>query len=297
MGVGNEEGGKPTEGPVSLQAQLDLVKNTSKISGIREFANALVLGKLPDLLPLHIVDAKSLANSFMNAAPRIREETWGRQIDYWMGLADPKLLGRSIHLTVPIRSDGKVNFTLSGYLDGDPNNRDLATKNKGLHAECEFELDEVGRPKLKLKGGLVYVQTSTGDLAYDRLMVVGSNGYIQDILRPGDYHNERLYGATVRLGESLVRGKKLPLPAIHDLDQMEALLEEDGTKLAHQRGPNTYRGLEGDIASFYGKTPDELKRSRVDLVRTLEATLNLPLNTRPAIHGQGTISVPPLVFV
>lgn len=284
---------------LSLKQQLDLVSNSSSVDGIKQFGDALVKGELSKVMPLNLTNGAQYRTAEFTGEPYVHEDTVSYKLEHQQ--YDPSA-HKEIEIIVSTPEDAAEEIRIRGKhtpgmkLDSilEPNKN---KGNNGLHVELWYRfIDGVDEQTVQLDHSLIYVQTTT-DVAYENaVVVVNADGTVEDVLPPGDYHAERLYGADIRKGEELAKNRELPLAAIHELDQLEGAQEQSGDKLKHQRVVGEYASLQQDVAQVLGIPIEQLFSSKIDPVATFEASLNSDLKTRPVQHGEGESSVPPIVF-
>lgn len=290
--------GDPNE--ITFSHQLDIVANARTLDGLKELCDSLMAGRLTETIDLELQDSDQFRPSY-NGDPHFMREPLQTIIEYNLEAVtkDPPST-KDITIKTDTNPDTPQIVTVQGYRRpggrhdqnlGDPNS------NKGTRLQMDYRLTEnlEGR-EVHFDHGLIYLQTTSGELAYDAVMVLGEDGIVEDVLPPGDYHAERLYGSAIRDAEEATRNRNLPLEAIHHLDQLEGSLESTGTKLSHQRGENEYSALQADVAQLLGIDTDKLMSSKVDPKATFEANMNEPLITKRALKGTGEITVPKVIF-
>lgn len=280
---------------LSLNQQLDLVSNSNSVEGIKKFGDALLRGELSQVMPLNLTNGVQYRTAEFIGEPYVHEDTVSYKLEHQQ--YDPSA-HKEIEIIVSTPEDAEEEIRISGRhapgrkLDAVLN----PTKNKGLHVELWYRfIDGTEGQIVQLNRGLIYVQTTDAP-AYDAMVVVNADGIVEDVLPPGDYHAERLYGADIRRGEEMVKNRELPLTAVGALDQLEAVQETSGHKLRHQRAENEYASLQQDVAQVLGVPTEQLFSRQINPKATFEASLNTDLKTRPILHGEGQASVPPIVF-
>lgn len=285
--------GNPNE--LSLNHQLDLVANVQTPEGIKQFEDALVNGRLTKTISLVLADPDKLTP---NGEPYSHNEViYHDMVGAFESIISDSMSSRIIR----IRAETNPDKPQAIRIDGERSYGHRPDPNYGLHMQLTYRLVDSpqGQRQVQFDGGLIYVQTSSDKIsdkmAYDAVIVLSKDGAVNNVLPPGDYHAERIYGSTVRNAEKRLTDRTLSPTTIHHLDQLEGSLE--GVKLEHQRSENEYADLQSDVASLFGISPEELFKSKVDYQASFEATMNRrPLNVRPALHGTGKITVPPIIF-
>lgn len=283
--------GEDASSSLSLNQQLDLVSSAQSLDGVKKFADALVRGQLTDTMPLRLADADQYRSY---GEPRLVPET--NQVAYALGqqINDPPTT-KLVEIAVSVSEDDPQAVKICGTQT--PESAANFSPNKGLSMDLNYRfVDGLNRKEVKFESGAIYIQTTQGPMGFDALIAIDENGTITDILPPEDYHAERIYGSSIRHAAELAEDKTLPLKAIHHIDQLEASLEEEGFKMKHQRSPDQYKALQTDVAQLLRTTADELFSSQIDHQATFMAIMNNLPKVGPAIHGEGEVSIPPIVF-
>lgn len=276
---------------LTLNRQLDLVANARTLEGIKEFGDALISGCLTKTINLVLEPGFEPVEM-----PHFGHEPFETIVSYGLGRGTSESQ-RNIGIETDTDPDRPQVIEIRGFRWPRRIARGI-DQNKGLAMQLTYRLvdDPQGQRKVQFDGGLIYVQTSSDKMAYDAAIIIDKDGAVNDVLPPGDYHAERLYGSTIGEGEKRVKDHNLPFQAIHHLDQLEGSLEGRGIKLAHHRSENEYTGLQSEVASLFDIDRGKLLASKIDHKASFEAMMNNPLNIIPSLDGAGEITVPQIIF-